>query len=123
MKDVLLVFAGGGMGSVLRYLTGKLYKNAPITFPLATLTANFLSCIIFGLIVAISTDKLSISNGTRALLLTGFCGGFSTYSSFTFETVELLKAGQLTTGFLNIALNFILSVFGLYTGALLARLL
>lgn len=116
MKDYLLVFAGGGLGSVARFLIGKLYKNWLPQFPLATLTANFLSCLVFGAVVMLGVNKMNIPYSLKLLLITGFCGGFSTYSAFTFETVELFKHGQQGLAFSNIILNFALSVTGLYLG-------
>ncbi|HEX8376192.1 MAG TPA: fluoride efflux transporter CrcB [Pedobacter sp.] len=121
MKELLLVFAGGGLGSVARYGISKMYGSWQSIFPFATLTANFLSCIVFGLIIILSADKLSISPLVKLLIITGFCGGFSTYSSFTFETVQLFKNDNTLLAFSNILLNFFLSVSGLYIGMLIAK--
>ena len=121
MKDIALVFLGGGLGSVSRLLVGKFYKIWQPTFPMATLTANFLSCIYFAAILMLGVEKLNISYNLKLLFITGFCGGFSTYSAFIFETVELFKTGQDGLGFSNIAANFVLSVVGLYLGSLLVR--
>lgn len=116
MKDFLLVFAGGGLGSVARFLIGKIYKNWQPQFPAATLTANFLSCLVFGAVIMLGVNKLNLSYSLKLLLITGFCGGFSTYSAFTFETVELFKNGHQGLALSNIVLNFALSVSGLYLG-------
>jgi fluoride exporter len=116
MKDFLLVFAGGGLGSVARFLVGKIYKNWQPHFPVATLTANFLSCVVFGAVIMLGVNKMNLSYSLKLLLITGFCGGFSTYSAFTFETVELFKHGQQGLALSNIVLNFALSVSGLYLG-------
>ena len=116
MKDFLLVFAGGGLGSVARFLIGKIYKNWQPHFPIATLTANFLSCVVFGAVVMLGVSRMNLTYSLKLLLITGFCGGFSTYSAFTFETVELFKSGQQGLALSNIVLNFALSVSGLYLG-------
>lgn len=123
MKEILLVFLGGGLGSIARFLIAKTYAAWNLTFPFATLTANFLSCIVFGLIIMLGADKINLNPTIKLLMLTGFCGGFSTYSSFTFETVELFKTGNNLLGFSNIALNFFLSVTGLYLGIAIAKIL
>ena len=123
MKEFLLVFLGGGLGSIARYLVSKIYAFWQWPFPFATLTANFLSCIVFGLIIMLGAGRLSNNPNIRLLMLTGFCGGFSTYSSFTFETVELFKSGNNFLALSNIMLNFSLSVCGLYLGMLLAKIL
>ena len=116
MKDFLLVFIGGGLGSVARFLIGRMYKGWQVNFPVATLTANFLSCIVFGAVIMLGVSKLNLHYSLKLLLITGFCGGFSTYSAFTFETVELFKHGQHGLAFSNILLNFALSVSGLFLG-------
>ena len=112
MKEVLLVFAGGGLGSVCRLMVGKFFKLYSPVFPLATLASNFLSCLIFGAVVMLGVSRMNLSYSLKLLLITGFCGGFSTYSAFTFETVELFKNGQQWMGISNIVLNFVLSVAG-----------
>lgn len=123
MKDIALVFLGGGLGSVSRLLVGKFYKIWQLSFPFATLTANFLSCMAFGVILTLGVERLNLNCHLKLLLITGFCGGFSTYSAFIFETVELFKTGQDGLGFTNIAANFVLSVVGLYLGSLLVRVI
>ena len=123
MKDLLLVFAGGGLGSIARFMVGKIYRNWQPGFPMATLTANFLSCVVLGALIMLGVSKMNLSYSLKLLLITGFCGGFSTYSSFTFETVELFKSGQQMMGLANIVLNFTLSVSGLYLGFLAVKAL
>ncbi|MFM6975936.1 MAG: fluoride efflux transporter CrcB [Sphingobacteriaceae bacterium] len=122
MKEFLLVFAGGGTGSVCRFLVGKLYPAGTSIFPWATLTANFLSCLVFGMVLMLGVEKMNLSYPIKLLLITGFCGGFSTYSSFTVETVELFKHSHTGLAMGNIVANFALSVSGLYLGSLLVRL-
>jgi fluoride exporter len=123
MKELVLVFLGGGLGSVARYLVGRAYALWSIPFPLATLTANFLSCVVFGAVLILASDKLNLNSAVKLLMISGFCGGFSTYSSFTYETIELFKNGSQVLAIANILLNFILSVSGLYLGLVLARFL
>ncbi len=123
MKSYLLVFIGGGFGSVARFLTTKLIGVTALNFPFATLTANFLSCIIFGFTIAFGLNKTTLSPELKLLIITGFCGGFSTFSSFSFETVELFKTGQTLFAFCNILLNIALSVIGLHLGFLLTKIM
>ncbi|RCH56769.1 fluoride efflux transporter CrcB [Mucilaginibacter hurinus] len=122
MKDIVLVFIGGGLGSLARFAVGKFYMQWQPGFPYATLTSNFLSCLVFGVVVIAGVQKLNLNYTLKLLLVTGFCGGFSTYSAFTFETVELFKNGQHNMALINIMVNFALSVLGLYIGFLLGRL-
>ncbi|MXV14452.1 fluoride efflux transporter CrcB [Hufsiella ginkgonis] len=122
MKNIIIVFFGGGTGSVARYLVGKAYLQWKPVFPLATLTSNFLSCFVFGIVVCLSAQKLAMSDSAKLLLLTGFCGGFSTYSAFTYETVGLFSSGKTGMALANIVLNFVLSVAAFYLGMLVAKL-
>ena len=123
MRELLLVFAGGGLGSVARFLVGKVFMTWQPGFPFATLTVNFLSCLIFGAVMVLGVEKLNIQYTLKLLLITGFCGGFSTYSAFTFETVELFKSGENGLAISNIIVNFALSVSGLYLGVFLIKAL
>lgn len=91
MKELLAVFIGGGTGSVLRFALGKWLNPLIAKFFLGTFTANFLSCVIFGVILALIDRKLVTDQIVIKLLLVGFCGGFSTFSTFTFENEQLLK--------------------------------
>ena len=122
MKEISLVFLGGGLGSIARFLVGKLYSLWNPTFPLATLTSNFLSCLVFGVVVMLGVERINLNFSLKLLLITGFCGGFSTYSSFTFETVQLFKTGENGLVIANIILNFALSVSGLYLGMMISKL-
>lgn len=122
MKEFLLVFIGGGIGSVSRFSVSRLLINVVPAFPFATLVSNILSCTVFGMVMMLGVNRLNLHEGLKLLLITGFCGGFSTYSAFTFETVELFKQGQAGMAVLNIILNFILSVSGLYLGIVSIKL-
>jgi fluoride exporter len=110
MNNILLVFIGGGLGSVMRYLIGKainyLFK---FDFPLATLLANVLAIIIFGLFLLyqrqVTLDKIP---SYRMLVLVGICGGLSTFSTFSFESIQLLREGRNLFFFLNVILSFVL---------------
>ncbi len=123
MKEALLVFIGGGCGSVARFAVGRLYKDLQSGFPLATLTANFLACFVFGALIFLGMNRSTLSYPVKLLLITGFCGGFSTYSAFTFETVELFKNGQQGLALINIILNLALSISGLYLGGFAVKAL
>ncbi len=123
MKEFLLVFIGGGIGSVARWLVSKIMAISTINLPIATLSSNILSCIVFGFVSAYLVTKSTASQELKLLMLTGFCGGFSTYSTFIVETVELSKSGQNVFAFGNILINFLFCVLGLSLGMWILKLI
>lgn len=107
----MYVFLGGGVGCVLRYGLGAwITRMQYFSFPWATFLANILSCIIFAGSVFFLGEKNAFSSTSivRPLLLTGFCGGLSTFSTFSFETFELVKRGEFTVAAANVLVNTIL---------------
>jgi len=107
----LYVFIGGGAGCVVRYLFGAWFtKMQYFAFPWSTFLANVVSCLVFALTVLILGEKGAFSSSSlvRPLLLTGFCGGLSTFSTFSFETFELVKRGEFMLAGANVAVNTIL---------------
>jgi fluoride exporter len=107
----LYVFIGGGIGCVLRYGLGAwITRMQYFAFPWSTLLANIVSCLVFAGSVFFLGEKVAFSSTSlvRPLLLTGFCGGLSTFSTFSFETFELVKRGEFTMAFVNILVNTLL---------------
>jgi CrcB protein len=91
LKTILFIFLGGGIGSVCRYaLGGRISRLYPQTFPLGTLTVNIFACFIAGLIAGWVGHGMKDSTA-RIFLITGFCGGFSTFSAFTLESAGLFN--------------------------------
>ena len=103
---MLLVFLGGGAGSLARLgMTELVRKYATMSFPLATFLSNLLSCLILALTIVFLSDKFTEQPALRFLIITGFCGGFSTFSAFSYETTELLRTGNTAVALLNIILS------------------
>ena len=94
MKQLLFVFIGGGLGSVLRYAFGKFLNGSESTIPLGTFTANVLGSLFIGIVLGLAAKHQSISQNYILLIATGFCGGFTTFSSFAYENHTFLKSGD-----------------------------
>lgn len=95
MKQALLVFVGGGFGSMLRYAFSKYLNPFFDHFYLGTFTVNTIGCLLIGLLLGISLKGELLNQNQLLLLATGFCGGFTTFSTFAFEKHSLLKSGEL----------------------------
>lgn len=110
MKELIAIFLGGGFGAVARFGVGRLSLALfPNALPIGTLISNVLSCIILGLaVVYISREQL---NGFWIpFVVIGFCGGFSTFSTFSFETMRLINQQKYIWAGLNIGISVVLCV-------------
>ncbi|MEK7485507.1 MAG: fluoride efflux transporter CrcB [Planctomycetota bacterium] len=109
MIPILLVGLGGFLGAILRYLISTgLQKWTSSTFPYGTLTVNLLGCFLIGILMFLAQEKQTLSPSYRLLLVTGFLGGFTTFSAFGYESMRLFWEGQVGLAWLNISLQ----VFG-----------
>lgn len=113
MNAFLYVFIGGGSGACLRYLISKVLPNDGASFPIATFIANLISCIILGALMAFLLKK-GMNEKTQLLLMTGFCGGFSTFSTFSAESFKLLENNQIALCMSYIGLSVILCITVLF---------
>lgn len=120
MKSILYVFIGGGAGSVLRYLMQMVINRNIITaFPLGTFVVNIIGCMLIGMFYTLS-DRFNLSQDIRLLLTVGLCGGFTTFSTFSTESLNLLK-GELYGMFLlytllSVAIGIMFTFAGIWLG-------
>ena len=113
LLSLVLIFLGGGLGSISRFGVGKLsHAFYDGKFPLGTLITNSLACLILGATLFIFKDKLTETDWLKYFVLIGFCGGFSTFSAFGLETVKLFQDGLIGFGIANICVSLILG-FGI----------
>lgn len=112
---IVWVFIGGGIGSVLRYVLGVVFSKSTLSLPIATLSANLISCLIFALSIWAFNAKLQANDNLKLFLLTGICGGLSTFSTFSYETFELLKQHHYVWASANILISVTLCVLIFYT--------
>ncbi|MFB0938795.1 MAG: fluoride efflux transporter CrcB [Urechidicola sp.] len=121
MKQVLLVFIGGGFGSVLRFLVGKYLNNAETGIPYGTFAANILGSLLIGIVLGLAAKNDSLSPNQTLFLATGFCGGFTTFSTFAYENHVFLKSGDFTSfAFYTIA-SFVVGFLAVFLGLYLVK--
>ncbi|MBO6607607.1 fluoride efflux transporter CrcB [Psychroserpens sp.] len=121
MKQVLLVFFGGGIGSVLRYIIGKYLNNPSDGIPYGTFAANILGSLLIGIILGLAAKNDSLTTNQTLLLATGFCGGFTTFSTFAYENHVLLKSGDFTSFALYTIGSFIVGFLAVFLGMFLVK--
>ncbi len=116
-------FIGGGIGSVCRFLISEFLNSKNFQFPFATLLSNSLSSLVLGILVALFASKPSLNNQWWLILAVGFCGGFSTFSTFSLETLNLFRNNNSNLALLNIVCNFFTTLLCLLVGIELFKLL
>lgn len=115
MKALIIVFIGGGVGSMLRYIIGLLIGPYSTKFPYATFLANVISCIILGVLIGLSF-KNNLSNEMKLLLMTGLCGGFSTFSAFSAESYQLLHTENYIILLTYMCVSFMVGMICIFFG-------
>jgi len=124
IRTLLLIGTGGFIGSVSRYLT-SIYVNKLFdsSFPYGTLTVNIAGSLLIGLLFGFSDRFNWFTPEWRFFLAAGFCGGFTTFSTFSYETIILLREGDWFLGFGNISLSVIVCLAATFLGNLLVRII
>ena len=117
--SLFLIFVGGGLGSIVRFLFSKWIITPSIDFPTATFVTNFLACVILGILASyLGEAKQESEKLLAALFMTGFCGGFSTFSTLNLETFKLIQAQNYQIAFFytfsNVILGFVAIAIGFW---------
>lgn len=125
MLGIVLVGIGGFLGSVLRYLVGGWVHRGLDNpwFPYGTLSVNLIGCLVIGFLGGLTENRQVFTPETRLFLFLGVLGGFTTFSSFAYETSALLNDGQFVAASINVGLQVILSLVAVWTGSFLSRLI
>ena len=119
--NLLLIAIGGALGSVARYLLSTFVLRVSGTlFPLGTFIVNVVGCLVFGAIAGATSQRVQISSTTRLFLLTGILGGFTTFSTYTFESFALIRDGQFVWATINIAGQVVVGLVGFWAGYVIA---
>jgi len=121
MKPLLLVFVGGGLGSSLRYILGKFLNSSASGIPYGTFAANILGSLLIGIILGMAAKHEGISQNTMLLVATGFCGGFTTFSTFAYENHVFLKNGDFGLFALYTIGSFIVGFTAVFFGIWLVK--
>ncbi len=121
MKQLLFVFIGGGFGSVARFLLSKYFNSSVNGIPYGTFLANVLGSLLIGIILGLAAKNDSLTQNQTLLLATGFCGGFTTFSTFAYENHIFLKSGDFLNFFGYTVGTFILGFAAVFLGMFLVK--
>ena len=113
----MAVLVGGAIGSLVRLLVGAaIQQRVGLGFPLGTLVINVTGSLLLGFIMRVALDTTAVTPVMRALLTTGFCGGYTTFSTFSFETVDLIREGLYARAGAYVTLSVVLGLVGAFAG-------
>ena len=117
----LLVFVGGGAGAVIRYLAGtEIMRRFGGSFPLGTLVINVTGSFLIGVLMTLLTERLQVGPNWRFLLVVGFLGGYTTFSSFEYETLQAVRQGSVAAGVLNVFASVAAGYLAVWLGVSIA---
>jgi CrcB protein len=122
LNQILAIAVGGALGAVMRFgLSSSIYKVLGRSFPYGTLTVNVLGSFLIGLLFILLTQKLQVSEEWRSAIFIGFLGAFTTFSTFSMETVTLLESGEIWRAGINVILSVTLCIAATWLGLMLAK--
>ena len=123
IKQTLMISLGGAIGSASRYFVGLLVKRYfSLQFPMGTFIVNIMGCLLIGLLIGFFAKSEDSRDGLQLLWITGFCGGFTTFSSFAAESIDLIKNDQIGLALLYIGGSIVLGLLTVWIGIALTRI-
>ncbi len=123
IRNILMVGLGGGLGSIARYLCQKWFsENYPQHFPWGTFTVNVVGCLLIGIFWGLSFKTYAANETWKLFLMTGVCGGFTTFSAFTLESIGLLREQRTGLFFVYLGASILLGLLATYAGMKLSRI-
>lgn len=121
MKHILLVFLGGGFGSVLRFIIGKWLNNSENGLPYGTFAANIIGSLLIGIILGLAAKNDTLTQSQTLLLATGFCGGFTTFATFAYENHVFLRSGDFMSFAIYTIISFVIGFLAVFLGMFLVK--
>lgn len=122
LKHAIIIFLGGGLGSVLRFLITKILNQDGFSIPFGTFTVNILGSLVIGFVLGLASRTEILSSNLVLFLAVGFCGGFTTFSSFAIENQVLLRSGDYVNFFFYIFGSILLGILAVILGLYLSKL-
>jgi fluoride exporter len=121
LQTILLISLGGAIGANLRYFVAQQLAKLTTAFPYGTLAVNVTGSLIIGFFLVWTTDRVLVDPRWRLLIAVGFCGGYTTFSSYAFETFALVEQGRWLAALTNVLASNLSCLLGVVFGAMLAR--
>jgi len=122
VQQILFIAAGGAIGAIMRYaVSNGIHMLAGRAFPYGTLTVNVVGSLLMGVLYILFVERLSVTPEWRAILLIGFLGAFTTFSTFSMETYNLIENGDMLKAFLNIFLSVTVCLLATWIGVVIGR--
>ena len=123
LKEIIAVFIGGGLGSVIRFMINKIEIISDNNFPYSTFISNFLGCLILGIVLGYFIKNENTNSILFVFLTVGLCGGFTTFSSFSNESLQLIQNGEIFTFLAYLLGSLVIGIMSVYMGTLTFKLL